>query len=294
MALGTITEYPTGLTAISPSILYISTTDTYATVTTTGYLNPAKVLGSTFSNDQMALVLTSDDGPVFLQVSVTQNGTVYNYSLVEPVGPGDISLPTVAGALAVFTTTTGHLADNQANATNAVSTSSATPGTVRALVGSMAGSATTMTTGNLVGVRGAVTLVGASGGFLYGVQGKVISTGTLSGSSWTAGMFGQLDISAATVNAGQTAPVWADYGTSSGTITSATGMRMFAGTNTTAATLNSMIYLYGKASNLFELSLNGSTYVSTGGSGVLSGTIQKIAITVGGVTYYIPIATVIS
>ncbi len=137
-----------------------------------------------------------------------------------------------------------------------------------------------------------MNLVGASGGFLYGAQGKVISTGTLSGSSWTAGVFGQLDISAATVNAGQTACIWGDYGTSSGTITSATGMRMFAGTNTTAATLNSMIYLYGKATNLLDL--NGSTYISSGGAGTLSGTIQKIGITIEGVQYYIPCATVIS
>ena len=40
-----------------------------------------------------------------------------------------------------------------------------------------------MTSGNVVGVRGEVDYVGASGGFLYGVQGKLIPTGTISGSS---------------------------------------------------------------------------------------------------------------
>ena len=53
-------------------------------------------------------------------------------------------------------------------------TASATPGTIRALIGSMTGSNAVMTSGNLVGARGVVTAVGASGGFLYGTQGKVI------------------------------------------------------------------------------------------------------------------------
>jgi hypothetical protein len=47
--------------------------------------------------------------------------------------------------------------------------------------------------------------VGASGGFFYGTQGKIIPTGTLSGSSWNAAVFAQLDWHAATLNAGQMA-----------------------------------------------------------------------------------------
>jgi len=175
------------------------------------------------------------------------------------------------------------------------STSSATPGTVRAFYSKITGSATTMTSGNLVGVRGEVTLVGASGGFLYGVQGKIIPTGTLSGSSWTAPVFAQFDISAATINAGQTAPVWADYGATGGTLTNVTGMRMFAGTNTIASlTLNSMIYLYGKATNLFELSGSASTYITTAAGTTIGGTLQKIAFTIDGVTYYLLAGTTIS
>lgn len=174
------------------------------------------------------------------------------------------------------------------------STNSATPGTVRTIKGVNSSTATTMTSGNLVGVRGEVDMVGASGGFAFGVQGKVIPTGTLSGSDWIAPVFAQFDISAATVNAGQTAPVWADYGATSGTITSATGMRMFAGTNTTAATLFAMDYRYGKATNLLELDGNAGTYITSGGSGTHSGTIEKIAISIDGVTYYIVASTVVS
>ena len=213
--------------------------------------------------------------------------------MVQISSPGDVVLPTIAGALSVFSDTGGTLTESIA-ATNSVTTSSATPGTIRSLKGLMIGTNATMTTGNLVGVRGEVDVVSASGGFLYGAQGKVIPTGTLSGSSWTAGVFGQLDISAATINAGQTAPVWADYGATSHTLTSVTGMRMFAGTNTTAAVLNSMDYRYGKATSLLELAGVAGTYITSGGSGTLSGTIQKIAITIEGVVYYIAAATVIS
>lgn len=176
-----------------------------------------------------------------------------------------------------------------------LTTSSATPGTLRTIDSVLQETATTMTSGNLVGVRGEVDLVGASGGFLYGLQGKIIPSGTLSGSVWAAPVFGQFDLTNATINAGQTAPVWADYGANGGTFTNVTGMRMFSGTNTISTlTLNAMIYLYGKATNLFELSGSSSTYIAAGGSGALSGTIKKIAFTIDGVTYYLPCATVVS
>ena len=115
----------------------------------------------------------------------------------------------------------------------------------------------------------------------------------MSGSSWNAPVFAQFDISQATINAGQTAPVWADYGATSGTITSASGMRMFAGTNTTAATLFAMDYRYGKATNLLELDGSSSTYISTGGA-TASGTIKKIAISIDGVQFYLQAATIYS
>ncbi len=250
------------------AFVQVDTTDSTSTATASGYIT-AQLVNITAANNGAwtwetndMILLCASDGDTFCTINASFTTLVPYVSLA----------PT-----------------NQV-----VTVSSATPGTVRAITGNLVETATTMTSGNIVGVRGAVNMVGASGGYAYGVEGKVIPTGTLSGSVWVAPVFGQLDISAATINAAQLAPVWADYGTSSGTLTDVTGLRMFAGTNTTAATLNSMIYLYGKASNLFELSLNGSTYISSGGSGTLSGTIQKIAITIGGVQYYIPCATVIS
>lgn len=267
MTAKTIWRVDVGASAYLPGTVKIqgAATDTYTTITTAGYITAQEQSVWDLQATDIVNIVYGNNSIAILQPSLS-SGVVTLVNLLDAItGPASIS----------------------------TSTSSATPGTIRAIKGVMTGTATTMTSGNLVGVRGEVDCVGASGGFLYGAQGKVISTGTLSGSSWTAGVFAQFDISAATINAGQTAPIWADYGTSSGTITSATGMRMFAGTNTTAATLNAMIYLYGKTSNLFELDANGSTYISTGGA-TASGTIKKIAILIEGVQYYLQAATVYS
>ena len=259
-----------GLTGVLPALAYINTNDTEAQVLATGYLNQAVRSG-----------LASFSSPCMCCVS-----TVNSAGAQPDVGWYELSYS--AGNWSLVST------ENAAPAVFADTTSSATPGTIRALTGSISDTATTVTSGNLVGVRGSVNIVGASGGFFYGAQGKVIATGTLSGSSWTAGVFGQLDISAATINAGQTAALWGDYGATSGTLTSATGMRGIAMTNTTAAVLNSQIYLYGKATYLLELAGDATSYITSGGSGGLSGTIKKLAIEVDGVAYYIPCATVVS
>ena len=135
---------------------------------------------------------------------------------------------------------------------------------------------------------------------MYGIQGKLIPTGTLSGSSWNAGIFGQLDISAATINAGQCAPIWGDYGSSSHTLTNQTGLYGLAMTNTTAAVLAGQLYLFGGATNLMLLNTNsglsGVTYFKTSGTGSGSWghatppTPSKVLqISVDGTLYYLPL-----
>lgn len=96
-----------GLVGTLPTPIYINTNDTYAVVTATGYLNGAHQLGQAFSNEQMALVYTSDEGPVWLKVVVSGA----DYSLVQISSPGDVTLPTVAGNLIQSTDTAGTLAD---------------------------------------------------------------------------------------------------------------------------------------------------------------------------------------
>lgn len=291
-----------GLTGVLPAVAYINTSDTEAQVLATGYLNQSVQSGlASFSMPCIAAVTTVASAGATPDVGWYEvHYSAGNWSLVATVSPGDVILPTVANALAVFSNTAGTLTDNLNNATNAGSTTSATPGTIRSLIGKMSGTATAMTSGNLVGVRGEVDYVGASGGFLYGVQGKLIPTGTLSGSSWNAGVFGQLDISGATINAGQTAPIWGDYGTTSGTLTSETGMYGIAMTNTTAAVLAGQLYLYGGATNLMLLDTNaglsGTTYFKTSGTSAGSWgnatppTPSKVLqISVDGTLYYLPL-----
>lgn len=320
-------------------IVRMVTTNTLAEVATTGYLtaqipNLTAVNSGTWEWQANDMVLVSaSDGDAFFTLSANLSSLL----LYSTAGNGAVSLPvvsgdfvvfdgtlgalkdagysasdpaktkvvmangaTVAGNIAVFTDTAGTIDDNQANVTNATTTASATPGTIRSLVGAISGSNATMTSGNLVGVRGAVTLVGASGGFLYGTQGKVIASGTMSGSSWSAGLFGQLDISAATVNAGQMAPIWGDYGTTSGTMTDTTGLRGVVMTNTTAAVLNAQDYRYGNATYLLELAGAGGTlnyYAAAGTSAGSAGDAahcaaqQVIKIEINGVAAYIPVFT---
>jgi len=68
-----------GIVGTIPTPIYINTNDTYAVVTVTGYLNDAQQLGESFSDEQMALVQTSDQGTVWLKVVVSGS----DYSLVQ-------------------------------------------------------------------------------------------------------------------------------------------------------------------------------------------------------------------
>lgn len=73
---------PAGAVGVEPYWISILTSDTVATVTTTGYLTQAaQAFGYTFSDKQMALVYTSNAKNQLLQVTVTATGVV---SLVAP------------------------------------------------------------------------------------------------------------------------------------------------------------------------------------------------------------------
>lgn len=125
------TQPPAGQTAVTsstmstqstlPGLIYILTDDTYAEVTATGYLTNVKSLGNSFSNNQMALVYTTDEGPVWLKVVITYSGaSVLNIvvSLVQISSPGDVTLPTIASNIIVSTDTEGTLANTTGTAIN--------------------------------------------------------------------------------------------------------------------------------------------------------------------------------
>lgn len=270
--------YPyVGQSGLIPDMRPLATTDNLSTITAAGYLNAVNLEGFPLNNNSILNVLYSYN-------QQTNTGTYAQFSV--SISNGVITLVpanVVQSGPQVVTTTEA----------------SATPGTVRSLTGKISDSVL-MTSGNLVGVRGEVDSAGASGGFLYGVQGKVILTGTLSGSEWTAGVFGQLDISAGTINAGQAAAIWGDYGTTSGTLTDQTGLYGIAMTNTTAAVLQGQVYLYGGAQNLLLLNTNaglsGVTYFKDAGASAGSWgnaafpTVGKVLkISVDGTAYYLPL-----
>jgi hypothetical protein len=288
----TLFTEPADIPAITPQKfvpqfwMYNSGSDTIATVEASGYF---------YYFADWVNTLIYNDGQFFqvgdIVYCVCSNGSVQ--LTVDTLNP----ITTSAYAVAPGTITGDDLANpltTTAGITTSTTTASATPGTIRAWTGKITETNTTMTSGNITGLRGEVDMKGASGGFAYGVQGKVIPTGTLSGSVWAPAVFGQYDLSAATLNSGQIAAVWGDMGASGGTFTNVTGARMFAGTNTIASlTLNAMDYRYGKASNLLELAGDAGTYITTGGA-TASGTIKKIAILIDGVQYYLQAATVYS
>jgi hypothetical protein len=273
--------------------------DTLATIEASNYFLP--VIIDLVVND--VIMVTGADGSVFLQVATVTypsditSGTITTQSFTPAgsVGTSNILDNAVTGPKLAYPmngVATGFEFDT--------TTSSTTPGTIRSLYGKMSGTGTTMTSGNLVGVRGEVDAVSASGGFLYGSQGKLIVTGTLSGSVWAAGLFGQLDVHSATINAGQVSSVWGDWGATGATATSMTGARGYAFTNTTANILNAQFYMYGPATNLLELDDNsgayGATYfVAAGTSAGSAGDTSKcnaskvLHITMNGTDYWIPL-----
>lgn len=167
---------------------------------------------------------------------------------------------------------------------------SATPGTSRAIYGKYTTYSGGMTSGNLVGVRGEITLGGNASGtaYLYGTQGKLITgSHTINiGSAYAVGVFGQLDLTGATVTSGYVAGVASDiFGVTSGTV----AVDMFYGQHAAGGTINSYFRAYGKATASFVIDTNGGASASsTGTSTTESGRIKVI---VDGATRYIPLYT---
>lgn len=119
MSVINVTTLSPGLVGVYPRLIYINTTDTLATVITTGYLNAYAALnpGNLVDGD-MALVVTRltpnainvDSG--FLQVNVAAG----NYSLIQTNSPGSVVLPTTLNHIATYTGTTGGLTEDPATA----------------------------------------------------------------------------------------------------------------------------------------------------------------------------------
>jgi hypothetical protein len=143
---------------------------------------------------------------------------------------------------------------------NAITTNTtvtaAAPGSVRSIIGQITttNSSYANGSGSIVGVRGLATIPSgttASAGYIYGTQGKAVIAGTLNGSQWTFGLYGQLDISGAqslssNPPGGYLAPLWSDAGATGPSVT-CSSCNSIGVTNTTATTFNSILFAASKA-----------------------------------------------
>jgi len=119
MSILSITTGQTGTAGVLPGQVRILTTDTEAAILTAGYLNNAVQNGASFPLPCLAEVSTKATSTSDYQVGwyqVVHSGS--NWSLTPAGSPGDVSLPTIANHIAVFSNTTGSLQDDATTAIN--------------------------------------------------------------------------------------------------------------------------------------------------------------------------------
>src|ERR1017187_7734816 len=215
MPILSITTSEAGLVNVNPSVIYIQTSDTFAQVITTGYLTLQRQSGFTFNNQQMALVFTTDDGPVWLNVVVV--GSVV--SLVSPNIPGETLLPTIPNHLIVATDVTGTLSNLTGTAINNGSIQAGVSGTAGGLISfpatalrgsldiqAVANTGNTVTTisNDPMGQTSTINIVdpgNAIGQFLVGATAHPFVSGNIPEASGTAGLMIDSGITAASIAA---------------------------------------------------------------------------------------------
>ena len=232
--------------------------------------------------------------------------------LITTIAGTEIMTLQNAGPYPVGITTANFLAGGTTPVKSVYTSSSATPGTVRDIWGTAkVGAALTMTSGNLVGVRGeqdvpSGTTAGTSA-FLYGAQGKLIGGGTYASGLNACGLCGQWDFSTGTYTAGTVSVLWLDAGASASSSAQSTSfggdshiLRMTNTTNAGAALTSDIIYAYANSNYFMTLGAPANTinYFATAGTGGTScgasgGAVaaKVLKISVGGVDYWIPLCS---
>jgi len=136
MPIKNITIGSTGLSGVTPRIVYIDTNDTVAQVTATGYLNQSVQNGYSFSESDMCLVTTkltpnaTSTAVGWLEVSYVSP----NWSLVASSGPGNVTLPTTVAHIATFSNVTGGLTEDPAIAISEGSIQAGASGTAGSFI----------------------------------------------------------------------------------------------------------------------------------------------------------------
>jgi hypothetical protein len=309
MGIISIVTNTAGQAGANPRRVKIITTDSLATVTTAGYLTQVHNNGYPLLNtdviDMDYLYNPLTKSGTYGVFNVTVNGG--NVTLSQDNNEGGVLLPVTDNHVAVFNGTSGQIRDS---GNTGIFTSSSFGQSI--IVTEDTGSSTAIrclycviaetapfTSGVLAGFLGSVETKGVSGGSIYGVQGKVISVGSIGGTASIAGVFGQLDLSAATGTGNITAAIWGDMGIggAGGTLLALYGIAL---TNNSNYINTGQLYLHGGATNLLDLADNsgtvGATYFVPAGTGAGSaGDITRcnaskvLKIRVNGVSYWLPL-----
>lgn len=127
-------------------------------------------------------------------------------------------------------------------------------------------------------VRGTVTVTATTTlkeAFAFGVRANCVIAGVIDQTSATrvGALFAKLDVSAATITAGQVSVAWFDWGQTATTPTS-TECNVIRVQNTTTAVINSLIYGYGKATYFADVSDNSGGWAVATAPTTLSGSLK--------------------
>ena len=238
--------------------------------------------------------------------SVVMVGSNYGFTTVDKNAGATCTIANEL-ILPIVNTVNGNIWDCRSNGTNVVwilrnssyqfhiqTATTATPGTYRVIRGEITTFAT-MTSGNLVGVRGAVILPSngvVSGGYLWGTQGKIImgAGSTFSGTDMV-GVYGQLDVTGATVSGGHVAPVSGNiFGFNSG---SNAFLNLVYVEAAGGGVINSIYQSFAKANYVFDIGTNvhAPEAASTGTPGTCGGASGYIHVLIDGVARNIELCT---
>lgn len=136
MAILNIQPIQIGLVGVRPGMWSIRTNNTVSDILVSGYLTAAFKEGFSFNDGDLAAVITtatpssSNVSSGWYQIN-NSNGVV---SLSASSQPGDVTLPTIANHLAVYTNTTGGLSEDAAIAINGGSVQAGLSGTAGTLI----------------------------------------------------------------------------------------------------------------------------------------------------------------
>lgn len=118
MAITQITTAFSGQTGIEPQITRIVTTDNLATITTAGYLDNVMKQGYIISPSDVVLINYNNGTLGFFTISFSDGVS----TLAPLTSSGEVILPVVSGDFALFSGTTGTIADGGFSPSNAAKT----------------------------------------------------------------------------------------------------------------------------------------------------------------------------